>query len=85
MPTTLAEIRSSINENIGRKVIITAQLSRKKKKERIGTLSQSYPSVFTIELENIREQFDCVSYSYTDILTDSITIEFIGEENSQEV
>lgn len=85
MPTTLAEIRSSINENIGRKVIITAQLSRKKKKERIGTLSQSYPSVFTIELENIREQFDCVSYSYTDILTDSITIEFIGEENSEEV
>ena len=84
MPITLAEIRNSINENIGRKVIVTAQLSRKKKKERVGILLQSYPSVFTVELENVRDQFDCVSYSYTDILTDSISIQYIGDEDDED-
>ena len=77
MANKLDDIKCSIQENLGRKVIVTANVGRKKTKKREGTITQSYPAVFVVTLEDAKEQFDCVSYSYTDILTDSIEIEFL--------
>lgn len=82
MPVELSDIKAQIEENLGRKVVVTSQIGRKKKKERLGTLANSYPAVFTVELEQVNQQFDCVSYSYTDILTDTIEIEFVDEEET---
>lgn len=81
MSNKLSDIKSSIRENLGRQVVVTANVGRKKTKKRQGTITQSYPSVFTVTLENAKASFDVVSYSYTDILTDSIEIEFV-ESNS---
>lgn len=77
MANKLDDIKFSIQENLGRKVIVTANVGRKKTKKREGTITQSYPAVFVVTLEDAKEQFDCVSYSYTDILTNSIEIEFL--------
>lgn len=77
MANKLDDIKYSIQENLGRKVIVTANVGRKKTKKREGVITQSYPAVFVVALKDAKEQFDCVSYSYIDILTDSIEIEFL--------
>lgn len=77
MPNKLSDIKQQIQDNLGRKVVVTAYVGRKKTKRREGTIAQSYPSVFVVSLEDAKAQFDCVSYSYTDILTDTIEIEFV--------
>lgn len=79
MPNRMADIRQKIEDHLGSSVVVTANIGRKKKKIRQGILSDSYKSIFVVTLHNAKEQFDCVSYSYTDILTQDIDIEFLDD------
>lgn len=83
MPSTLADIKESLDDHLGKKIMLTAQAGRKKKTERKGILADTYHSVFVVELDQDENAFERVSYSYTDVLTQSVEIEYIGEENRQ--
>ncbi|MGX7394308.1 MULTISPECIES: Veg family protein [Carnobacterium] len=83
MPITLASIKEKLDLKLGKKIMLTAQVGRKKKTERKGTLTETYPSVFVVELDQEENAFERVSYSYTDVLTQSVEIHFLDEESLQ--
>jgi len=80
MPRKLSDIKQEVTDNLGREVIVTIQAGRRKKKERKGVISEVYPALFTVQLDPGENDFECCSYSYTDILTNSIEIEFVSED-----
>ncbi|MFU1875240.1 Veg family protein, partial [Enterococcus faecium] len=52
---------------------------RKRQTERKGILTETYPSVFVVDLDPDENSFERVSYSYSDVLTRTVEIEFIGQ------
>lgn len=77
MPTNLAEIKDSIEQNIGREIQLTQQTGRKRIMKRKGVLSETFPAVFVVELDQEENKFERMCYSYTDILTETVEIEFV--------
>ena len=72
MPTTLSSIKKDLEGRIGSEIMLVAQTGRKRQTERKGILTETYPSVFVVDFER-------VSYSYSDVLTRTVEIEFIGQ------
>lgn len=83
MPITLGSIKESLDCRLGKKIMVTAQTGRKRKTERKGILRDTYHSVFVIELDQEENAFERVSYSYTDVLTHAVEVEFLDEEVMQ--
>ncbi|MGX7030525.1 Veg family protein [Vagococcus zengguangii] len=77
MPTTLSTIKKEMEQNVGKKLVLTAQTGRKRHTEHAGVLSETYPSIFIVDLESDENAYDRVSYSYADILTETVAIEFV--------
>ena len=80
MPTSLKTIKSRLDSHLGENLTIVAQAGRKKVVRRRGTLSETFHSVFVVDLDQNENSFERVSYSYADLLTKSIDIKFDGEE-----
>lgn len=76
MLVSLSVIKNKLDDHIGQSVLVTAQAGRRKVTERRGILRETYPAVFVVELEGETAKFDRVSYSYTDILTENIAVDF---------
>lgn len=76
LPKEISEIKEFLDDRLGETVTVTVQMGRKKKKERRGILKETYRSVFVVNLDQDENDFDCVSYSYRDILTKSIEVNF---------
>jgi len=79
MPTTLATIKKDLECRIGSEIMLVAQTGRKRQTERRGVLTETYPSVFVVDLDPNENSFERVSYSYSDILTRTVEIEFLSE------
>ncbi|QGH32641.1 ABC transporter permease [Gracilibacillus salitolerans] len=79
MAKTLVEIKQGLDGNVGKRLRIKANGGRKKTIERYGTLSETYPSVFIVELDQDENAFERVSYSYADILTETVELNFTEE------
>ena len=79
MPTTLASIKKDLECRIGSEIMLVAQTGRKRQTERKGILTETYPSVFVVDLDPDENSFERVSYSYSDVLTRTVEIEFIGQ------
>lgn len=82
MPITLASIKRKLDGKIGENLTVVAQAGRKKVTRRRGTLKETYPAIFVVDLDQDENAFDRVSYSYADLLTKSIQITFEGEEKA---
>ncbi|WP_461240694.1 Veg family protein [Paucilactobacillus sp. N302-9] len=80
MPVTLASIKAKLDQRIGESLLVIAQAGRKKITKRHGVLSETYPAVFVVELNQDENSFERVSYSYTDVLTKNIEIDFEDEQ-----
>lgn len=80
MPVTLASIKARLDQRIGENLLVIAQAGRKKITKRHGVLSETYPAVFVVELNQDENSFERVSYSYTDVLTKNIEIDFEDEQ-----
>lgn len=76
MPNELSEIKSYLEYRVGEEISVTVQMGRRKKKERNGILKETYRSVFVVDLDQDENDFDRISYSYRDILTNTIELEF---------
>ncbi|CAJ1317253.1 Veg family protein [Paenibacillus sp. PK4536] len=70
----LLEIKRSLDAHVGHKITLRANGGRKKTIERTGVLEETYPSVFIVKLAEEHQTFERVSYSYADILTDSVEV-----------
>ncbi|TFD98337.1 biofilm formation stimulator Veg [Jeotgalibacillus salarius] len=84
MPKTLADIKKALDVNLGKRLLLKANGGRRKTIERSGVLTETYPSIFIVELDQDENAFERVSYSYTDVLTESVELTFI-EEGSEAV
>lgn len=81
MPKTLASIKKSLDSNLGKKLMLKANGGRRKTIERSGVLAETYPSVFVIELDPDENSFERVSFSYADVLTETVELTFLDDTN----
>lgn len=79
MAKTLIEIKQGLENQLGQRLKLRANRGRRKTIERSGTLAETYPSVFVVELDQDENAFERVSYSYADVLTESVEIKFLEE------
>lgn len=74
MAKTLNEIKSELDHYIGQKIRLVANGGRRKTVERTGVLEETFPSVFVVKLDKTQHAFERVSYSYADILTETVQL-----------
>lgn len=76
---TLMEIKKGLEGQIGKRLKLTANGGRRKTVIRSGVLSETYPAVFVVELDKEENAFERVSYSYADVLTEAVEINFLDD------
>jgi uncharacterized protein Veg len=81
MAKTLADIKKALDSNLGRRLTLKANGGRRKTIERCGVLAETYPSVCVIELDQEENAFERVSYSYADVLTETVQLTFLDDDN----
>ena len=72
------DIRQEVQKNIGKEVILKADMGRKRIKTRTGVIVDAFPSVFTVRVNNDFDVERTLSYSYSYILTS--TVELLSAE-----
>lgn len=72
----LAAIKNEIDDHVGEKVTLRANNGRRKIMVSNGTLEETYPNIFVVRLEDDTQRK--VSYSYSDVLTKTVQIDFAG-------
>ena len=83
MPKSILDIKNSIDCHLGNRIVLKPTVVVKTI-ERCGVLKETYPSVFVVELDQDKHNFERVSYTYTDVLTENVQVSF-EEDNHQEV
>lgn len=74
----IKKVRLSVDKNIGSKVKIRANRGRHKIDVTEGIISQTYPSIFLVEVENkLDATTQTISFSYTDVLTKDVQMQLI--------
>ncbi|MCL6585057.1 MAG: Veg family protein [Anoxybacillus sp.] len=81
MAKTLSDIKKALDSNIGKRLTLKANGGRRKTIERCGILAETYPSVFVIELDQTENAFERVSYSYADVLTETVQLTFFDDDH----
>lgn len=71
----LQEIRKNVEEYVGQRVVLKANKGRKRTIVREGILENTYPSIFIVRIDGqFKDHVRRVSYSYSDILTETVEI-----------
>lgn len=76
---TIVEIKKGLEDQIGKRLKLTANGGRRKTVIRSGILSETYPAVFVVELDKDENAFERVSYSYADVLTEAVELNFLED------
>lgn len=71
---SVTDIKESIQSHIGERVKLKTNKGRKKIVEHEGVLESAYSSIFTVKICNSYNLSRCVSYSYSDVLTDNVEL-----------
>lgn len=71
---TLTEIRKSVESCIGSKVLLRTNKGKRKVNVKEGIIEDAFPSVFIVKVNAGLDTERRVSYSYSDILTDTVEI-----------
>jgi len=79
----LLEIKKNMDAHVGQKIMLRANGGRRKTIERTGVLEETYPSVFIVKLDEEQHAFKRVSYSYADILTETVQVTVCSENDGQ--
>lgn len=74
----LAGIKSEVEENIGKKVILRADKGRKRIVKNEGIIVDAYPSLFTVKVNNEYDIERTISYTYSDVLTATVELKFVN-------
>ncbi|WEV39542.1 Veg family protein [Lactobacillus sp. ESL0684] len=76
MPTSIITIKQELDSHLGDPITVVARAGRKKITKRRGVLRETFPAVFVVDLDQDQNNFEHVSYSYTDLLTKNISLKF---------
>ncbi|ETA73973.1 Veg family protein [Ligilactobacillus equi] len=76
MPTNLAQIKHNLDEHLGQPLTVTIKGRSNTEKVHHGTLASTFPAIFIVELVGEEESIERVSYSYRDVLTNTIKLDF---------
>ena len=68
--------KQRLDAPLGVNLVVVAKAGRKKLTRRKGRLTKTYRAVFVVDLDQDQNNFERVSYSYTDLLTKNIELEF---------
>lgn len=74
----LDEIRKHVNSFVGKEVRVKANRGRRKVLEKDGILEKTHPNIFVVKVDD-HHQTRRLSYSYADLLTDTVEIKVKGE------
>ncbi len=81
---TLLDIKRSLEQHVGQKIVVRTNGGRKKILESTGVIKEIYPSVFTVSMElRAQQSANLVSFSYTDVLTSTIELLVYNEQGNQ--
>ena len=70
---TISQVRRVVNNHIGSKVKVLANQGRHRVDVTEGVITETYPSIFLIQVENeVEDSYKTVSFSYSDVLTKDI-------------
>lgn len=86
----LSKIKTNLEGSVGQKVRLTAKKGRKKATIRMGVIESIHPSIFTVKLDTVSPFSETistrrVSYSYTDVLTNSVELVLCLEDKANDV
>ena len=70
---TLSEIKKNISQYIGQEVIIKADRGRRRSINKEGILDETYDNIFIVKIQE-SDQERHLSFSYADLLTDSVEL-----------
>lgn len=74
------QVRRAVNNHIGSKVKVMANKGRHKFDVTEGIITETYPSIFLIEVTNeLEDSSQTVSFSYTDVLTKDVQMRLCSE------
>lgn len=82
-PRLISDIRKDLESFVGSKVRLKANRGRNRIVEREGILESIYPNIFVVKL-NERKVERRVSYSYADVLTETVEL-FICDTPDSEI
>lgn len=77
---TLDQIKANVEAHIGSKVRLKANKGRKRTTVREGVIEAAYPSIFIVTINGGYNSTRKVSYCYSDILTTTVELTVIDEE-----
>ncbi|SHJ58362.1 Veg family protein [Paramaledivibacter caminithermalis] len=77
---TLAELKKNVESYIGQKVILKTNKGRKRVFVKEGVLEEVYPNIFVVRIDRGLNSERKVSYSYSDILTETVEITLCGNQ-----
>lgn len=83
MLINIQDIKQKLDAHLGEEMTIVAQAGRKKVTRRRGILKNTFPAVFVVDLDQDSNNFEHASYSYTDVLTKNILLEFDDESDAE--
>jgi uncharacterized protein Veg len=77
----LNAIKKEIDSHVGEKVTLRANGGRKKIMVKEGILEKTYPNIFVVKIEGKSKDVRTISYSYSDILTETVELIFCKKES----
>lgn len=79
MANKLTEIKNLLDIRRGETILLQTNIGRQRIIEKTGILAETYPSIFIVKLTEAGGREKSVSYSYADILTETVKVVFEGE------
>ncbi len=69
------KVRNAVMSQMGKKVKVRINRGRHKVDETIGIISETYPSIFLITIQDTKDMpARTISYSYADVLTKDVEL-----------
>lgn len=81
----LADIKQDLDEYVGKRIRLKANRGRRKVIERVGILEQTYPNIFVIKLDEKKSLDRRVSFSYSDVLTETVELSLCREDGDKKI
>lgn len=76
---TIDSIRMKLDLHLGKRIKVKAHEGRRRVSIKEGILENTYPSIFVIRLDDESGSGRAVTWSYIDVLTDSVEIQFLDD------
>ncbi|MDI3279829.1 MAG: Veg family protein [Bacillota bacterium] len=75
----LTLIKRNLDAFVGRRITVRANRGRKRIMEAEGILEQTYPRIFVITLRDRQNTVKRLSYTYSDLLTETVELSVDGD------